>query len=531
MREELLGSLSWLCRRAMCLWKRKTGLTPAFMLLLVVFPLGILVWVVVTSRPRDRGQTINTVPIHDSYLKLASEVREATLHSWKAYKEHAWGMDELRPLSQTGTLWMGTALTMIESLDTLWIMDLRGEFTAARNWISKSLNFDLDNDHVSLFEITIRVLGGLLSAYTLSKDKLFLEKAENLGPRLLSAFDPQSVLPRSEINLRRHSSKSTAWPVLQSLSEVSSIQLELNQLTVLIGNMTYALEGSKILKHLHAIGKTHGLLNTLLFTRSGQPEHSSVVSLGAHGDSFYEYLLKVWVQNKKAAEFLRQDYIAAIQSIKDLLVGYSKPSGYLFVGELQSSGRMYSKMDHLTCFLPGTLAYGTYHGMPEFHLRFAKDLTRTCYEMYNQMPTHLSPDFVIFSRAPDSLADMQTQAKGRFNALRPELFESLFYMYAVTRDPVYQKWGANIFRAFQQHARLPSGGYATIVDVTNTHSGHSDEMNSFWIAETLKYAYLLFNETAASLFPFDQWIFNTEGHPLPILTTTNPLIMTAYGKS
>ncbi|CAL8070234.1 unnamed protein product [Calicophoron daubneyi] len=375
---------------------------------IIVLILNFTWWSMLNLLQDDGGKLVLKVTIIDPYLELASEVREATLDSWNAYKEHAWGLDELRPISQTGRIWMGTALTMVDSLDTLWIMNLRHEFAKARQWITEKLKFDLNDDHINVFEITIRVLGGLLSAYSLSEERVFLEKAETLGSKLQATFDSQSVLPNVNINLALQVSGPAPWTNDQSLAEVSSLQLELNQLTAVTGNITYALKGGKILKHLHTVKKHRGLLNTEFSTKTGEPREYSRITMGARGDSYYEYLLKVWIQNGKTADFLKQDYIAAVDGIKELLVGYSQPSGFLFVGELNGSKKRIPSMEHLVCFLPGTLAYGVYHGMPADHLQIAEGLMRTCYEMYRQMPKHLSPERVIFSEAPDSKLDIQT---------------------------------------------------------------------------------------------------------------------------
>lgn len=97
-------------------------------------------------------------------------------HAWKGYKEFAWGHDNLKPISMGSHDWFGLGLTIVDALDTIYIMDLQEEFDEARNWIDSYLNFNVDRD-INLFEVTIRVLGGLLSAYHLSGDKMFLTKA------------------------------------------------------------------------------------------------------------------------------------------------------------------------------------------------------------------------------------------------------------------------------------------------------------------------------------------------------------------
>lgn len=107
-------------------------------------------------------------------------VIDAFLHAWKGYKAHAWGKDELKPISKSSREWFGLGLTLVDALDTMWMMGLKKEFDEARDWVAKGLSYDRDID-VNLFETTIRVLGGLLSAYHLSRDEVFLKKAVSLS--------------------------------------------------------------------------------------------------------------------------------------------------------------------------------------------------------------------------------------------------------------------------------------------------------------------------------------------------------------
>lgn len=114
-------------------------------------------------------------------------VRKAMLHAWNGYEKYAWGKDELKPVSKSHQNWLDIGLTIIDSLDTLWIMGLKDQFQKARDWVESSLSFNKNRD-VSTFETSIRVFGGLLSAYDLSKDKMFLDKAKDIGDRLMKVY-------------------------------------------------------------------------------------------------------------------------------------------------------------------------------------------------------------------------------------------------------------------------------------------------------------------------------------------------------
>lgn len=157
-------------------------------------------------------------------------VVEAFQHSWKGYKEYAWGHDNFKPISKTFYDWFALGLSIVDSLDTLYIMNLEDEFKEARDWIDKYLLYN-QNRNVNLFEVTIRVLGGLLSSYHLSGDDMFLHKAVDLGNRLLPCFNSPSGIPYSDVNLKQMIAQSPTWLPDSSTSEVTTLQLEFRDLS------------------------------------------------------------------------------------------------------------------------------------------------------------------------------------------------------------------------------------------------------------------------------------------------------------
>eukprot|EP00908_Phaeocystis_cordata_P027253 Transcript_9809.p2 GENE.Transcript_9809~~Transcript_9809.p2 ORF type:complete len:177 (-),score=78.17 Transcript_9809:49-579(-) len=173
-------------------------------------------------------------------------------------------------------------------------------------------------------------------------------------------------------------------------------------------------------------------------------------------------------------------------------------------------------MEHLACFAPGMLALGVLRGgarLPRAaaanHTRLATQLATTCWRLYADAPTGLAPDTIRFDAAEGTYA-----ASSAKYSLRPETVESLFLMWRLTHDRVWRERGWAIFGALQEHCRTASG-YAGLRDV-NLKQGRSleDSMPSFWLAETLKYLYLLFAED--DVLPLDQWVFNTEAHPFRV---------------
>ncbi|XP_046566633.1 endoplasmic reticulum mannosyl-oligosaccharide 1,2-alpha-mannosidase-like [Haliotis rubra] len=436
-------------------------------------------------------------------------------HAWKAYKKHSWGHDELHPISKTHSEWFGVGLTLVDSLDTMAIMGLREEFDEAKEWVKTNLNFNVNRD-ANLFEITIRILGSLLSAYHLSGEDIFKEKAIDLGNRLMPCFNTGSKVPYSDVNLASGRAHAPRWGPDSSTSEVTTIQLEFRDLSRISGEKKFEDIVHEVSMHVHSLPKTSGLVPIFINAQSGNFRQSGTITVGARGDSYYEYLLKQWIQSGKKLDVFKDDYVEAIAGMKEKLVRRSEPSKLLFVGELLSGRSFSPKMDHLVCFLGGTLALGSYYGLGEDHMDFAKELTHTCYQTYNKMPTKLSPEITYFNMAPGAQEDLIVKPLDAHNLLRPETVESLLYLHRLTGDKKYREWGWQIFLAFEKYTKIPDGGYSSINNVKNMGSpGFKDKMESFFLSETLKYLYLLFSDDP-KVISFDDYVFNSEGHPLPI---------------
>ncbi len=223
-------------------------------------------------------------------------------------------------------------------------------------------------------------------------------------------------------------------------------------------------------------------------------------------------------------KYLIEDWLDAVNGIRQRLIGYSKPNNLTFVGE--SIGDTFSpKMDHLVCFLPGNLALGSvflkdtneYSHLSAGLLSLAEELTETCYKLYSSTETGLSPEIVQFNTVNNGQSDMFIKPADRHNLLRPETVESLYYLYKITRNKKYQQYGVNIFNSFEKYTKVEPGGYTSIDDVTNTANVRPrDKMESFFLAETLKYFYLLFENDDSNEIDLKKWVFNTEAHLVPV---------------
>lgn len=452
-------------------------------------------------------------------------VRGAFVLAWDAYKKYAWGYDELEPVARTGKRSFHLALTMVDGLDTLWIMGEHERFAEAAKWLANELN-PTPSRSVNLFETTIRVLGGLLSSHYLSGEGGLLAQATKLGESLFTAFQQSNDwVPYSDIHLTSHQGSLPGQKV--SVSEATTVQIEFKTLARATKNKLMfqamndcsdAVEGMR-----QRLGKDlNGLVPMYIELRQRRFDSGSVVTLGARGDSYYEYLLKQWLLTNKTEPVYRERYLQAMDGvITKLIANTNGAKRWTFVAEL-SGGSQIPKMDHLVCFLPGLLALGvmsdavTSEAMREQHTQLAKDLTETCVGMYDTA-TGLAPEIVHFNTAQGSSNEMYIKPADAHNILRPETVESLFYLYRLTRDVRYQNYGWKIFEAFEKYSKVGKDGYTGLNNVESRSSSRRDNMESFFLAETLKYLYLLFDDSA-TLLPLDQFVFNTEAHPLPVFT-------------
>ncbi|KAH8065929.1 GTP binding protein [Aureococcus anophagefferens] len=268
-----------------------------------------------------------------------------------------------------------------------------------------------------------------------------------------------------------------------------------------------ATSSSPVFEQFSTMKGTQGLFPIYVDPRNGGLK-SRKITFGALGDSYYEYLLKTWLQGGRTETRLRGMYDEAMDGMVDLLLQHSSPSNLAYVADID--GGTVHKMDHLVCFLGGVLALGAKTDQ-RASTRRARDLhvaeaLTHLRPMYLRQPTKLAPEFVTFRRG----ADMVVAPSAPFYILRPETAESLFVLHEVTKNPVYRDWGWEIFSAIEARCRTAHGD-GSVPDVRKV-TKPDDRMESFFLAETLKYLYLLQDPNHA--VDLETAVFNTEAHPL-----------------
>ncbi|EGV59931.1 hypothetical protein CANTEDRAFT_110685 [Yamadazyma tenuis ATCC 10573] len=468
------------------------------------------------------------------WKQAQAEVRDAFLESWHTYEKHAWGKDVFHPISQQGENMGPNPLgwMIVDSLDTLMIMDCPGEVLRARNWIKSVLDYNIDYE-VNVFETTIRMMGGLLSAFHLSEDDLYLDRAVDLAGALLEGFKSPSGLPYSSVNLKTGKAiKNHVDNGASSTAEVATLQLEFKYLSHLTGEAVYWEKVEKIMEVLDSNEPTDGLVPIYVNPDTGKYQ-SRLIRLGSRGDSYYEYLLKQFLQTNEQEHVYYDMYKESFEGITHNMVSYSKPNHLVYIGELENGikGKLSPKMDHLVCFYGGLVSLGATSGLTleearkqpwwntkkELEFKFGADLTYSCYRMYEDTPTGLAPEIVVFNEDKTKSRDFYIKPLDKHNLQRPETVESLFYLYRLTGDEKYRRYGYKIFQKFVQHSRYVSEegdvSYTSLDDMTVIPPKRRDNVESFWWAETLKYLFLLFDDE--NKLPLDKYVFNTEAHPFP----------------
>ncbi|KAF7265320.1 hypothetical protein GWI33_021304 [Rhynchophorus ferrugineus] len=451
---------------------------------------------------------------NEERTQLREQARDMFYHAYNAYMENAYPADELMPLSCQGRFRGLTpnrgdiddslgnfSLTLIDTLDTLVILGDFEEFEHGVKLVIRDVNFDNDIV-VSVFETNIRIVGGLLSAHILAdllqqRDDIMpwykgelLDMAKDVGYRLLPAFNTTTGIPYSRVNLR-YGIKSDRLELARETCTAcaGSMILEMAALSRLTGEPIFEEKAHKAMDELWKMRhRSSDLMGTVLNVHSGDWVRRDS-GVGAGIDSYYEYCLKAYIllgDNKYLNRFNRH---------------YNAIMKYIYQGPMLLDVHMHrphttsrNYMDALLAFWPGLqVLKGDIKPAVETHEMLYQVMQR-----HKFIPEAFTTDF---------------QVHWGNHPLRPEFLESTYFLYSATGDPYYLDVGKNVLKSLQKYARVPCG-YAAVNDVRT--GKQEDRMDSFVLAETLKYLYLLFADKDDVPLNLDQFIFTTEGHLFPL---------------
>ncbi|KAK3366209.1 glycoside hydrolase [Lasiosphaeria ovina] len=531
-----------------------------------------------TGTPLALPRIQNTFPTETAddrkkRLERKAAVKQAFKRCWSSYREKAWMSDELTPLSGGGReTFGGWGATLVDSLDTLWIMGMKAEFADAVDAAANISFATTSRADVNIFETNIRYLGGFLAAYDLSGDKRLLAKAVEVGDLIYAAFDTPNRMPLTRWRLHdaaRGTPQEAGDNVL--LAELASFSLEFIRLSLLTGDAKWFDAVQRITEPLHAQQMTSrlpGMWPVVVSAKKQQFNQHLEHTLGAMSDSAYEYLPKTHALVGGLLPMYRDMYEVAMDTalrhaiFRPMLPDHADVLlAGMAIANVDSGGHhaavtVKPEGQHLVCFAGGMLALGGRLVENQTHVDAGAKLADGCVWAYRAMPHGVMPETFHMLPCPSSQdpedcpwdedawkravlqrAGMRAETAAElaeadaviaaarlpkgFTAigdaryiLRPEAIESVFVLYRVTgrRGLLDDAWA--MWQAIDKATRTDLAN-AALDDVTvdaDTSPPQSDSMESFWLGETLKYFYLVFSDPG--VVSLDDFVFNTEAHPL-----------------
>ncbi|KAL9116000.1 MAG: hypothetical protein Q9227_000368 [Pyrenula ochraceoflavens] len=530
-------------------------------------------------------------------------VKKEFIHAWKGYRKHGWMSDEFRPLTAGAeNKFCGWSATLIDALDTLYIMGLKDEFEDAVKATTKVDFTKSDNScTVNLFETVIRHLGGLIAAYDLSGHKSLIPKMKELGDMLFAAFGTYNGIPMPHWSPSMVDSQGYQPPSDIAMAALGSLNMEFTRLSSILEDDRYAIGVHKVTEAFEKAQMNNtmpGMWPEIVDSTGNEPFNNTIsnsYSLGALSDSTYEYLVKVGgffyrftllYSIAQSIKTLRANLpldkpqgmsqsIPSLTQVKGhLLMGTTHPiyatmwhrtaaavrkhfifrpmtpssADILFTGKVTADGfnppTLTPEVQHLACFQGGMFALASRLFSNPDDMALAEKLTLGCAWSYEVTATGIGPEtfHVIACESADYCEWNQTLwdersshlstssgkapppagilriSDGRY-LLRPEAIESIFVLYRLTGRNSYREIGWKMFERIRALTRTEHA-HAAIENVLNEPDEKGkvqlrDEMESFWLAETLKYFWLLFGDPEE--ISLDDYVLNTEAHPFRLV--------------
>ncbi|RMY74142.1 hypothetical protein D0863_03421 [Hortaea werneckii] len=480
----------------------------------------------------------------------AAAVKEAFQYAWDGYyksasQEYAFPNDELRPLdngfSNSRNGWGASAADALSTALVMECPEIINQIIAYVPTIDWSVSYQ--DEAVSLFETTIRYLGGLLSGYDLLSGPLshladnpdyvsdLLNQAANLANNLSYAFETPTGIPYNNLIF---SDRSNDGSTTNGLATIGTLVLEWTRLSDLTGNETYAQLTQKAESYLLNPQPAYnvpwpGLLGTNVDISTGLFTDASGGWNGGD-DSYYEYLIKMYVYDSDRFGEYRDHWITAADSTIEHLASHpsSRPD-LTFLAQYEN--RTLDKTSgHLACFDGGNFILGGLVLDEPKYIDFGLQLVEGCEDTYNQASTltGIGPESFAWdnSSVPADQAEFYERAGFYITnsqyILRPEVLESFYYAYRATGDNKYQEYSWNGFKAINATCRAGSG-FAEITDVNAVNGGSFQNFqDSFLFAEVLKYSYLIHTKEApwqVNSGGVNEYVYNTEAHPFKVAGT------------
>ena len=433
---------------------------------------------------------------------LAQAVKTEMRWAWHRYRAVAWGQDEVKPVSGTGQAFLmkgkSVGLSMVEALDTLWLMGLDAELEDGVRWIRQHLTFDLDGD-AQLFEASIRLVGGLLSGHLATGDRKLLELAHDLATRMMPAFATPTRMPMRYVNLRTGAIRGNISNPAEIGGGCVPEYWTLSQLT---GDRHFYDAALAAMLALIEKRSPLGLYGDGIDVNTGEWTGRRA-TVGPPTDSFYEYLWDGWRLSGDTR--LRDAYQLSASAIKARMADRSTGLLWFADTDLATGARVNAEQDELSAFYPGLLAEGGDLDTARLHMASWIEAQRR---------------YGILPEGFDVRTWTVTQAT---NALRPELADAAFTLWLHDRDDRWRGVARDHFLAMRRWNKAPHG-YSGLIDVqalgtrkTGNANGIGvfaldDHCPGYWWSEQMKYYWLIFSDTPR--FDYADNYLSTEGNVL-----------------
>jgi mannosyl-oligosaccharide alpha-1,2-mannosidase len=421
---------------------------------------------------------------------LGEDVRREMRWAWRQYRDHAWGKDQIRPLSGGSESFPlknhHLGLTIVEALDTLWVMGLDDEFRDGVEWVKRSLDFDVDGE-VSVFETNIRLVGGLLSAWHACGDALLLAKARDCADRLLPSFTASPLgIPHRFINLRTGAPRDP----ITNPAETGTFLPEFGMLSRATGDHRYRAAAKRAQVSMFKRRSKIGLLADAMDCMTGEWK-SRRATIGPPSDSYYEYLWDGWdLLGDRECLAMYRACTAAILRHQPQMTG-----GRLWFVDVDfETGKPINwDQDELSAFYGGLLGQGG-------AAREGAAYTRSWADVQQR-----------FGVLPEEYDAATGEVLSATNSLRPELADAAFNLWLLDRREEWRKIVRDHYLAMKRWNKARYG-YAALADVTATPKVQSDHCPAYWWSEQMKYYYLIFSDTPR--FDYRRPYLTTEGNVL-----------------
>lgn len=419
--------------------------------------------------------------------EMMVKVKDAASHAWAGYMKYAAGFDDLKPLTKKPRNWYRYSMLMtpVDAYASFLLLGLTKEAAEAKQLIKTKLNFNADNE-VQVFEITIRQLGALITAYENTGDKQFLSLARDLADRLMPAFNTPTGMPYIYVHLQTGKVRDS----INNPAEIGTLMMEFGKLSQLTKNKKYYNAAKKAIMAVYSRRSSIGLVGEKINVITGKWV-STESHISGYIDSYYEYLYKSWLL------FGDKDFKKAFEThnvaIKKYLLAPTENGTFLRHVNMNTGAQTATIYGALDAFYAGLCAYAG-------DIKTAEAIQNANFFMWNN-----------FKMEPEEFDFATNKITSAYYILRPQNLESCYYLYHLTGNIEYLYQGKTMVDDILKNCKTEEA-FASIKNVETMEKHNA--MESFFFAETLKYAYLIF--APQDKIDLKKIVFNTEAHPFKI---------------